>query len=60
LAGRLPGLGFVARRRLMGLRLYLAHFRGRSGVNVQLMGTASEPTTEPAWAALTCWRSPSS
>jgi uncharacterized protein YndB with AHSA1/START domain len=35
------------------LRLYLAHFRGQSGVNVQLMGTASQPTAGEAWAALT-------
>jgi uncharacterized protein YndB with AHSA1/START domain len=35
------------------LRLYLAHFRGQSGVNLQLMGVASEPTIETAWAALT-------
>lgn len=34
------------------LRLYLAHFRGQSGVNVQLMGVAPEPTIEAAWAAL--------
>lgn len=35
------------------LRLYLAHFRGENGVNVQLMGVASEPTVGEAWAALT-------
>ncbi|HEY9348402.1 MAG TPA: SRPBCC domain-containing protein [Inquilinus sp.] len=35
------------------LRLYLAHFRGQHGVNVQLMGVGSKPTAEPAWAALT-------
>lgn len=35
------------------LRLYLAHFTGQSGVNVQLMGAASEPTVGDAWAALT-------
>jgi len=34
------------------LRLYLTHFRGRSGVNLQLMGVASEPTAGTAWAAL--------
>jgi uncharacterized protein YndB with AHSA1/START domain len=34
------------------LRLYLAHFRGQSGVNVQLMGTASQPTAGEAWTAL--------
>jgi len=34
------------------LRLYLAHFRGQSGVNLQLMGVASEPMIEAAWASL--------
>ncbi|MFE0753696.1 SRPBCC domain-containing protein [Inquilinus sp. NPDC058860] len=35
------------------LRLYLAHFRGQHGVNVQLMGVGSEPTAREAWVALT-------
>ncbi|MBW8723583.1 MAG: SRPBCC domain-containing protein [Inquilinus limosus] len=35
------------------LRLYLAHFRGQSGVNLQLMGVASDPTAQAGWAALT-------
>jgi hypothetical protein len=34
------------------LRLYLAHFRGQSGVQVQLMGTAPPPK-EAAWEAWT-------
>ncbi|MGK9233446.1 SRPBCC domain-containing protein [Inquilinus limosus] len=34
------------------LRLYLAHFRGQHGVNLQLMGAGPDPK-EAAWAALT-------
>ncbi|WP_225769510.1 SRPBCC domain-containing protein [Inquilinus sp. Marseille-Q2685] len=35
------------------LRLYLAHFRGQHGANLQLMGVGSEPTASEAWVALT-------
>ncbi|WP_343717229.1 SRPBCC domain-containing protein [Inquilinus sp.] len=35
------------------LRLYLSHFRGRSGANLQLMGVAPEPTVQAGWAELT-------
>jgi uncharacterized protein YndB with AHSA1/START domain len=34
------------------LRLYLAHFRGQHGVNVQLMGVGPAPQVEASWAAL--------
>jgi uncharacterized protein YndB with AHSA1/START domain len=34
------------------LRLYLTHFRGRSGVQIQAMGASQEPEAD-AWAAFT-------
>jgi hypothetical protein len=34
------------------LRLYLAHFRGQHGVNVQLMGVGPAAQVEESWAVL--------